>query len=331
MTAPNRRTFLGSSLLTGLTLAGISAAQSTPPSAAPRSNLPTGKLDKVKISRLIGGGNLLSGWCHQRDLLYVRDLAAAYLTEKKQFDTLQLMEQSGINTIMIDPMQQPIITKYKKERGGQIQTIVSVRQDWGDWSKPNLNNLRTEINKTVDQGPDLLFLHGGYCDRIVQTGKTENIEFLGKALDLIRQQQFLAGLGSHALEVPIACDQHNIKVDYYVKTFHHDRYWSATPKANRKPFSVDGNRSLDHNEFCDNIFCLDPEETTQYFATRKQPFIAFKVLAAGAIDPKSGFTYAFENGADFISVGMFDFNVAQDTMILKEVLKDLKRPRPWMA
>jgi NAD(P)H-dependent flavin oxidoreductase YrpB (nitropropane dioxygenase family) len=43
-----------------------------------------------------------------------------------------------------------------------------------------------------------------------------------------------------------------------------------------------------------------------------QPWIAFKVLAAGSIHPKVGFKYAFENGADFVCVGMYDFQVVED-------------------
>jgi hypothetical protein len=34
--------------------------------------------------------------------------------------------------------------------------------------------------------------------------------------------------------------------------------------------------------------------------TVKKPWFAFKVLAAGAIEPKDGFRFAFENGTDFI-------------------------------
>lgn len=336
----NRREFLGSSLLAGLAIGGASGAgahalaQAEAQGAAPRvtsGELPRGGLGKLKISRLIAGGNLLSGWCHQRDLLFVRQLAEAYLTEKKQFDSLELMEQAGINTVMIDMMQLPIVHKYKRERGGKTQTIVSVRQDWGTWERPNLQELRTAIAHAVDQGADMLFLHGGYCDRLVQSGKSERIEFLAQAMQCIHEQGLPAGLGSHALEVPIACQKHRIAVDYYVKSFHHDRYWSATPRDRRKRFCVDGPRSLDHNEFCDNIFCIDPEDTAAFFAEQKQPWIAYKVLAAGAIDPKSGFAYAFENGADFISVGMFDFNVAEDVMVLKDVLANLKRQRPWAA
>src|SRR5512142_1475992 len=135
----NRREFLGSSLLAGLAMGAGSLAQADAPNASPAgtpAELPSGQLGKLKISRLIAGGNLLSGWCHQRDLIFIRQLAEAYLTEKRQFDCLQLMEQSGINTIMIDMMQLPIISKYKRERGGKMQTITSVRQDWGAWNRP---------------------------------------------------------------------------------------------------------------------------------------------------------------------------------------------------
>ena len=40
--------------------------------------------------------------------------------------------------------------------------------------------------------------------------------------------------------------------------------------------------------------------------------------------------YAFENGADFICVGMYDFQIVDDVNIALDVLKsDLQRRRPW--
>ena len=56
------------------------------------------------------------------------------------------------------------------------------------------------------------------------------------------------------------------------------------------------------------------------------------VLAAGAIRPESGFKYAFANGADFICVGMFDFQVAGNATLVTKVLRSAEnRDRGWMA
>jgi len=56
------------------------------------------------------------------------------------------------------------------------------------------------------------------------------------------------------------------------------------------------------------------------------------VLAAGAIHPSEGFKYAFDNGADFICVGMFDFQVRENAIIARDAIAGAAtRPRPWRA
>jgi hypothetical protein len=61
-----------------------------------------------------------------------------------------------------------------------------------------------------------------------------------------------------------------------------------------------------------------------------QPWIAFKVLAAGAILPPDGFRFALENGADFLCVSMYDFQMVRDVNTAPDLLRsDLKRERAW--
>ena len=127
-------------------------------------------------------------------------------------------------------------------------------------------------------------------------------------------------IGAHSIEVPIACEKAGLNPDYYVKTMHHDRYWSAHPREKRLEWSIDGSPSPDHDGFHDNMFDLFPERTVEIMAAVQKPWVAFKVLAGGAIHPRDGFQYAFDNGADFICVGMFDFQIVEDVNIALEAL-----------
>lgn len=80
------------------------------------------------------------------------------------------------------------------------------------------------------------------------------------------------------------------------------------------------------------MWCLNAEETVAFMKTVQKPWIAFKVLAAGAIPPRDGFWHAFHNGADLIAVGMFDFQVKQNCAMVKRIVKNAQQcERPWYA
>jgi hypothetical protein len=301
---------------------GANEVEKSKPSVDPKA-MPRGKIGKVSISRLFLGGNLIGGWAHSRDLLYVSRLFKAYNTEAKIFETLALAEQCGINTVLIDPVSQRVVEDYKRRRDGKIQTLVCIHPD------KDANRVRDEVKRLVDNGATMLYTHGEVTDHLTMNGQAD---VLGKAVELMKEQGVPAGIGSHSLETPNASEKHGLGPDFYVKTFHNDRYWSASPKESREEWCWYKPQSSDMPGFHDNIWCLDAEKTAATMATIAKPWIAFKVMAAGAIQPRPAFGYAFRNGADFVVAGMFDFQIEEDVKIALDVLRKVdSRSRPWRA
>ena len=286
-----------------------------------KGTLPKGKIGNLEMSRLIFGSNLIGGYAHARDLIYMPRLFREYNTEGKVFETLFIAEQAGIDTMITPSHELPLIAKYYEAAGGAIQTMVQVYEKGGSFIP--------DIDKAIDNGATTLYLQGAHADRLVENGQMDVIH---DAIQHIQDRHYLAGIGGHSVETPKKCEEAGINADYYVKTCHHDRYWSAHPRENRVEFSVIKGGRRDHNEYHDNIFDLFPEETVAFMETVKKPWVAFKVLAGGAIHPRDGFRYAFENGADFICVGIFDFQIIEDVNITLRVLDNLgERKRPWYA
>ena len=266
-----------------------------------KGRLPQGRIGKVALSRMILGGNRMGGWAHARDLLYVSKLVKAYHHREKIFETLALAESCGINALLTNPLLCGVVNDYWRN-GGRIQFI----SDCGD------ANVLEMIQKSIDAGACACYIQGGVADRLVEEG---NFELMAKALESIRNNGLPAGIGGHKLATIRRSVEMGLKPDFWMKTIHRLDYWSALPQPEH-----------------DNIWCEDPEATAAYLRELKEPWIAFKVLAAGAIEPKIGFKHAFESGADFICVGMYDFQIVEDVNIALEVLNGpLVRARLWRA
>lgn len=273
--------------------------------------VPKGKLGDIELSRLIMGGNLIGGWAHARDLLYTSKLVKAYHTDERVMMTLQLAEKCGINAILTTPQLSRIINKYWRETGGKIAFI----SDCGGGGKEGLLG---GVRLSEEGGAIAMYCHGGISDKLIIDNKFDEIV---EALELIRSYGKPAGIGAHRIETIQACVAQGIKPDFWVKTLHHHNYWSAQIDT-EKLSSVD-------KGYKDNLFCFKPQLTIDFMNKLEEPWIAYKVLAAGAIQPKDGFRYAFDNGADFICVGMYDFQVVDDVNILLDTLSNVNRTRPW--
>ncbi len=293
------------------------------------NDMPYGMIGDLKVGRLIFGCN--TPGCHSRDLIYVIALGRAYNTHDRMLDTFELAESQGINTVLQG--NPSLIREYNSARGGNLRVIQKVMV-YPDDSKEKIKNTLTGAMQ--NDVAAAFYIMGDRGDYLAMAKRMDQV---GVAMEVAKELGIVLGLGGHSLEVPIQCDALGIKPDFYVKTFHNDDYWSATPKENREPFcwyNAGGNsysgKTGDHNRFHDNIWCLDPEKTIEVMRKIDVPWIAFKVLAAGAIHPRQGFAYAFRHGADFIAVGMTDFQLQENVALTKRLVAGHQdRDRPWCA
>ena len=300
-----------------------SSSKPITPSGNSRS-IPCGKIGSVTMSRLILGGNLIGGAAHSRDLIYASQLIRNYFTDEKIMETWQTAEEAGINTMSAWSSKQMlrVFDRYRKERGGKIQ--------WLGHTSFNKDSIKTAI----DNGAVGIYICGDPTDRCVKSGR---LDLLAQAISLIKDNGLFAGIACHAIRVLKAVEAAGIEVDFYMKTLHRDNYWSAPPKEQRRRdvrvWDPDWDPKIETSGYYhDNIWCINPEGTIEYMKKIAKPWMAFKVLAAGAIHPRDGFKYAFENGADFIHVGMFDFQIREDTLITRDILSArINRERPWLG
>lgn len=315
-----RRDFVKSSLLASaivpLGISDNSSAQEQNTVTSSSEAMPMGQIRGQAFSRLMMGGNLIGGWAHSRDLTYVGTLARRYNTEARIRETLELGEANGINVINTWVMQENKVLFDHWKNGGKMKWISQVRLDEsGGFS---------QTQKAADQGACAIHLTGDTCESLLQRGES-HFDKVAESIQFIKSRKLAAGVAAHDLQVIVECEKRQLQADFYQKTFHSLDYYTA-PRA-------------DETGACgshDNSWCNKPDAVIEVMAKVTKPWIAFKILAAGALPPRGAFPYAFNSGADFILVGMFDWQIKEDADLVKRVYRIVrgpgsKRTRPWFG
>jgi hypothetical protein len=258
----------------------------------PVKGLQRGKFGKYEVSRLIIGGDPVSGIAHAGELVYQADFMKQYFDTPKILETLTLAEQNGINTLLMRADDR-IISHYnmfKKERGGTLQWIATSAPEQGD---PVENAKRAR-----DNGAIAVYLHGGVADGLVKSGEIDEI---GEIVEGFKKIGIMAGVGAHLLDTARSSVQAKIDPDFYMMTINRVNYYSS-----------------------------EAAEVGIFMRSIKKPWIAFKVLGAGRVKPPEGFRLAFEHGGDFLAVGMFDWQIRDDVAHVQEMLANgIRRDRDW--
>lgn len=249
----------------------------------------TVKLGDYHVSRLICGGNPFGGYAHGGKLGYLGRLFREYFTDKKIAETLQLCTQNGINTALIETEDNILraLDLYEERMGHRIQWICQIPPDRKNIGL--MKHMKQQIKIAADNEAICAFIQGAATENMFAESR---IEELRELIALIKEKGIVAGLCSHHPDIIEKAEELDLDAEFYMMTLN----------------------KVDYH-------CDDPEAAKRAMKNIDKPFINFKVLGSGRDRPESGFRYAFEAGATFIAVGMFDFQVKENAQLVTRILK----------
>jgi hypothetical protein len=283
----NRRSFVKNAAAAGLSTSAISTVSFS--SQSPQKNsVPSRFIKDKKISRLIIGGNPFSGNAHAEPLVYSSELFKTYFTNEKVIETLDISVANGIDTFLgrIDANICGLMDKYKKRHGHYIPWIGQTAKK--PMSGASKLEIAENIKMAVDHGATGIYLQGQSVDYWVRHNQMDEMK---EHVEYIRSLGKLAGIGAHDIESIVATEEAQVNPDFYMKTFN----------------------SLEFE-------CPNYPKTVSVMSQITTPWIAFKVLAAGRLEPEEGFVEALKANADFLCVGMFDFQVERNVKLMNKLL-----------
>ncbi|MHC4520478.1 MAG: hypothetical protein ACYTAS_17965, partial [Planctomycetota bacterium] len=214
---------------------------------ATQNRMPVGKIGNLSIGRIISGSNLISPNMHARDLVYMNALAKHYNSEQRVFETLRECEDNGINAIVLKNhnFRHIRLSRYWDEWGGQMLWIADV-------ITTDINQYEKLLVEHLELGASAAYLWGGASDIWYFQKQPDRIV---KAFEIMKKYDIPVGIAAHRLEPIVFCEKEGLQPDFYFKTLHHDRYWSAHPEENRRFMEMYEANSPHHDEYHDNMFC----------------------------------------------------------------------------
>jgi len=243
---PNRRKVLSGGLAVPAAL-GVAAT----------SSLPTVKLGSHTISKLIVGGNPVSGNSHvSRELS--REMTD-YFSAANVKKLLRDCEQAGINAWQSrgDVHIRRLLHEYRLE-GGRIQWIAQTASEYG--------SIPRNIQEAAATGAIAIYHHGSKTDSLWKAG---DIEEAREMLKVMRQTGVQVGLGTHIPEVIDYVESKAWDVDFYMTCVYNisRSRVDAAKLAGGKP---------------EGEFFWDPDRETMLERVRqtRKPCLIFKVYGA---------------------------------------------------
>ncbi len=317
-----RREFLHAAAAAGLSMAcdpeAEALAAQAPFSVSGRlvtpgtnADMPTLKLGKFTVSRLIIGANPFHGYSHFNRIL--SNHMTEWADRDRVCEILARCERLGINTWQFSHHERGMgdLERYR-ERGGTIQWILLSHRELEE--DPAL------VRQVAKLGPIGIVHHGGSAERKRRAGRTGEIrDFLKR----VRDAGVMAGLSTHDPAFLEQAEEENWEADFYMTSLY---YLTRTPEEFRK---ILGTRPIGEIYLPE-----DPPRMCHAIRNTKKTCLAYKVLAAGRlidspklIDEAFEFTLRNIKPNDGMIVGMyprFSDQIADNVERIKRISAALK-------
>ncbi|MBL8228831.1 MAG: hypothetical protein JNL98_10155 [Bryobacterales bacterium] len=276
----------------------------------PAGAMPTFKLGKFTVSKLMIGGNPFHGYSHFNSLYSKHMLEWA--DRDRVCGILANCEKQGINTWQFSHHERGVgdLLKYR-EKGGNIQFILLSHRE--------IEEDHRLIKEVAKLKPVAIVHHGGSSERKRRAGKTGEIRDFLKA---IRDNGILAGLSTHDPDFLREAEEQNWETDLYMTALY---YLTRSPEEFRK---ILGTRPLGEIYLPE-----DPPKMLAAMRQAKKTCLAYKVLAAGRLtDRPADVEAAFRNALqgmkpnDGMIIGMYpryQDQVADNAALVRKICASL--------
>ena len=285
----SRRRFLKDTALLAGAIAAMQSADGLAAQTATPPPLPTIRLGKVEVSRLILGSNPFFGYAHEEGD-FGRQMKE-YYTDQRIIEVLDNAAALGVTAVAAPPSTDwiRVFDKYRSA-GGKLTTWIA--QPHGSAAK-----MKEEIDSCAKAGAKAAFIQG---HRVEEQFEKNTFDVVRGWLEHIKSHGMAAGIAAHRPDIHPAAEKQGFPADFYFQCF----------------FRVD----QQPENFA--IECRDKAIESIRSITAK-PVVAYKVLGAVRLPPDEAFAYAFKHLAakDGVCVGIFNKDkpgmLADDVALLR--------------
>jgi hypothetical protein len=237
--------------------------------------LPTVDFLGLSMTRLLIGANPFGGYSHQNE---ARDVEMrTYATPDRILETWQRAWDAGINTFVTNNETPHVIEATRKylAEGGPMQWIGQIA-----WQQ--FPSMMHALDNAKEIGAAACYTHGGYADKFFAEQDASELE------------KWVAH--AHSIDLPIGIAGHAPQVHDWVHSL---------DLVDFHVVCIFNCGSL-HDGKGDRFQLADLPRAYECIARIDKPCIAYKIMAAGRIDPLMAFEYAFDHikPGDVVNVGM---------------------------